>query len=57
MYYPVLSQNDAYDSLHFSPKDLNGIKDDGVGNHDYVGYLSTPNNKYYKFTPQTERKV
>lgn len=50
---PVPPQNDAYDSLHFSSRNISGIKADGVGNPNYVGYLGTPNNKYYKFTPQT----
>ncbi|EBI4111997.1 TPA_asm: DUF4329 domain-containing protein, partial [Salmonella enterica subsp. salamae serovar 58:a:-] len=50
---PVSPQNDAYDSLHFSPQDISGITSDGIGNPDYTGYLGTPDNKYYKFTPGT----
>ncbi|EDW4474328.1 DUF4329 domain-containing protein, partial [Salmonella enterica subsp. salamae] len=29
---PVSPQNDAYDSLHFSPQDISGIATDGIGN-------------------------
>ncbi|ECJ4505886.1 hypothetical protein DNU24_09105 [Salmonella enterica subsp. salamae] len=49
----VSPQNDSYDSLHFSPQDISGIATDGIGNPYYTGYLGTPNNKYYKFTPGT----
>ncbi|WP_234921813.1 DUF4329 domain-containing protein [Salmonella enterica] len=50
---PVLPQYEAYDSLHFSPQDISGIASDGIGNPDYTGFLGTPDNKYYKFTPGT----
>ncbi len=49
---PVSPEFDVYDSLHFSKQDINGISQSGVGNPAYTGYLSTPENKYFKFTPQ-----
>lgn len=52
---PVSPQNDSYDSLHFSPQNISGIATDGIGNPDYTGYLGTPDNKYYKFTPKAEK--
>lgn len=50
---PVSPQYEAYDSLHFSPQEISGIASDGIGNPDYTGFLGTPDNKYYKFTPGT----
>lgn len=47
----VLPQNDAYDSLHFSPQDISGIINDGIDNPDYTGYLGVSDNKHYVFIP------
>lgn len=52
---PVSPRNDSYDSLHFPPQNISGIATDGIGNPDYTGYLGTPDNKYYKFTPKAEK--
>ncbi|MEE9713620.1 RHS repeat-associated core domain-containing protein [Escherichia coli] len=42
----VTKENDVYDSLNFSSKDLTNSYMNGMGKKEYSSYLGTPNNTY-----------
>ncbi len=45
----VTKENDVYDSLNFSSKDLTNSYMNGMGKKEYSSYLGTPNNTYLKY--------
>jgi len=45
-------ENDSYDSLHFSPRDLTNSYMNGMGKREYVSYLGTPDGTYLKYNPK-----
>ncbi|EMK9551301.1 DUF4329 domain-containing protein, partial [Escherichia coli] len=50
----VTKENDVYDSLNFSSKDLTNSYMNGMGKKEYSSYLGTPNNTYLKYNPKAK---
>ena len=50
----VTKENDVYDSLNFSSKDLTNSYMNGMGKKEYSSYLGTPNNTYLKYNPKVK---
>ncbi|EER8339950.1 DUF4329 domain-containing protein, partial [Escherichia coli] len=50
----VTKENDVYDSLNFSSKDLTNSYLNGMGKKEYSSYLGTPNNTYLKYNPKAK---
>ena len=50
----TLKENDVYDSLNFSSKDLTNSYMNGMGKKEYSSYLGTPNNTYLKYNPKAK---
>ncbi|HFP1340564.1 TPA: DUF4329 domain-containing protein, partial [Escherichia coli] len=48
----VTKENDVYDSLNFSSKDLTNSYMNGMGKKECSSYLGTPNNTYLKYNPK-----
>ncbi|UZF42458.1 DUF4329 domain-containing protein [Escherichia coli ATCC 8739] len=50
----VTKENDVYDSLNFSSKDLTNSYMNGMGKKEYSSYLGTPNDTYLKYNPKAK---
>uniref|UniRef100_UPI001D14D7CA RHS repeat domain-containing protein n=2 Tax=Escherichia coli TaxID=562 RepID=UPI001D14D7CA len=50
----VTKENDVYDSLNFSSKDLTNSYMNGMGKKEYSSYLGAPNNTYLKYNPKAK---
>ncbi|EIK2027505.1 DUF4329 domain-containing protein, partial [Escherichia coli] len=50
----VTKENDVYDSLNFSSKDLTNSYMNGMEKKEYSSYLGTPNNTYLKYNPKAK---
>ncbi|EEV5860565.1 DUF4329 domain-containing protein [Escherichia coli] len=50
----VTKENNVYDSLNFSSKDLTNSYMNGMGKKEYSSYLGTPNNTYLKYNPKAK---
>ncbi|EEC7830502.1 RHS repeat-associated core domain-containing protein, partial [Escherichia coli] len=50
----VTKENDVYDSLNFSSKDLTNSYMNGMGKKECSSYLGTPNNTYLKYNPKAK---
>ena len=50
----MTKENDVYDSLNFSSKDLTNSYMNGMEKKEYSSYLGTPNNTYLKYNPKAK---